>query len=1062
MPMQYPPKPWTDGQKFIHDGTVYYYEEATNSWRFSKLTYARLYPSMQFQVPDARSSFAIEISESPLFDEVAITYDSRVADDRRRMWLFSGQYGQFARMASPTVRSSEYERLVLIPRVDLSKRYYCRFRWTAESGAAGEWKPLVIPAGYNEGGSGGSDSGGGGVTPPGPDMSDYYTRLQVDDLLDDKADLSGGKVKASQLPLASYDQNRPGVVWCQVDGYYGVKTAEGGALQLKAADGPDIAARTQQYRPITPSNLNTAVLAALTDANHLTMTDAQRSVALEVIGAASLPSGGQVGWVLSKAESGYEWIELPSGGSTAGDYLVTDDPGRTSGPTLHLTHGLDSCPDYAAWAVSSHQYMVYSGPDVDVSGSLTDTGKLERGHLYIHSMYGDSSFEPDSSFGPSGPGWDVDSEDPDAVQKATANPGTWYEVFRRSMPGGVPSELLEVKYEGAEDKVYITFDGEHSGLSGWYDVSGRIQDGQYVNVPGGFITKVTREIDGYVKEIDVDFEYDSAGEGSPVSVLRSLWTTNIPGLSDSFYVYDTRVVSIDEALATVGGAITDVLRRDSGLAYRYTNLKAGLASALWNDVSMAVSQSGGSVGLADVVSPFPAGEDGLASLWSSDEGIRGRTKLFIVGPDSGEVPELLGHVLTVTFFTDPVTDSQESLFPAASGNSVYEEGSWSSTDYGSVSVGQSDPGMVVPEELLGSYYYYGYLGYWVRSDWKYAVVHTPDGVASSPSNEVEGWWIVPIAYAEKVKTSHSRDDWGGNVGTGPFTSLPLETQARYLWHPADGSDVVYRYVFSGDGSGDLVGILMDVTPCVAGTCPLNDLAEGVSPILLQEDPTASTVGKVGQLAVTTARKVWHCTAASNGIYTWEQTCQLDSNGKVLPAQLPAAGNGAANTGAVYGSTTYGIQFNSGRGQVDLATNVEIDGRDSQYKPIVPSNLDYAVRSVLPNVTVISAATTRCILADASDTTNGHSWHYVHEPSSIPTYVLPAVSDQSSSHVIDLKVRLSAGVLTYSFVDSLGSDVTPLAQPEVAAGTVVDFLCEYDQLSSRWAVMPLVLAEGAAS
>lgn len=80
--------------------------------------------------------------------------------------------------------------------------------------------------------------------------------------------------------------------------------------------------------------------------------------------------------------------------------------------------------------------------------------------------------------------------------------------------------------------------------------------------------------------------------------------------------------------------------------------------------------------------------------------------------------------------------------------------------------------------------------------------------------------------------------------------------------------------------------------------------------------------------------------AANGV------AQLDANGKVVQEQLPKAGDGSANTGAVYGSTTYGIRFNSGRGQVDLATSTEIDNRNSQYKPIVPTNLNYAVTAAL--------------------------------------------------------------------------------------------------------------------
>jgi len=128
--------------------------------------------------------------------------------------------------------------------------------------------------------------------------------------LKDKADLEDGKVPSNQLPLASYNSEAPGVVWCQADGYYGIKTAQG-QLQLKAADQLDISSRSSGYRPVVPSNLNYAVTAALTDANHITLTAEQQATAKEVLGVADLPSGGTKGQALvASSDSGsYAWAD---------------------------------------------------------------------------------------------------------------------------------------------------------------------------------------------------------------------------------------------------------------------------------------------------------------------------------------------------------------------------------------------------------------------------------------------------------------------------------------------------------------------------------------------------------------------------------------------------------------------------------------------------------------------------------------------------------------------------------------------------------------------------------
>jgi hypothetical protein len=209
--------------------------------------------------------------------------------------------------------------------------------------------------------------------------------------------------------------------------------------------------------------------------------------------------------------------------------------------------------------------------------------------------------------------------------------------------------------------------------------------------------------------------------------------------------------------------------------------------------------------------------------------------------------------------------------------------------------------------------------------------------------------------------------------------------------------------------------------------------------------------------------------------------------------------------------------------IESASTSEIDAKVSGRKPIVPASLDYAVRSVLPNETVISAATADYLLQDSSATTNNHSHCYVHTPDAAPLYQLPAVTDNTATHEITLEVLFAA--YAYSADDSSSqagyyawkhgtsilytSTATPTAETTIAytdtalqtsAGTialydstanaiamvgsvsflapdgeteitpkplvgtikpgcVVQFLCEWDGLTSQWVIYPMVTVEG---
>lgn len=63
-----------------------------------------------------------------------------------------------------------------------------------------------------------------------------------------------------------------------------VSSYDNGAMVLFKADDRDITLRQNKYRPIVPANLNTAVISALTDENHITLTDTQKDVVNEILG----------------------------------------------------------------------------------------------------------------------------------------------------------------------------------------------------------------------------------------------------------------------------------------------------------------------------------------------------------------------------------------------------------------------------------------------------------------------------------------------------------------------------------------------------------------------------------------------------------------------------------------------------------------------------------------------------------------------------------------------------------------------------------------------------------
>lgn len=182
---------------------------------------------------------------------------------------------------------------------------------------------------------------------------------------------------------------------------------------------------------------------------------------------------------------------------------------------------------------------------------------------------------------------------------------------------------------------------------------------------------------------------------------------------------------------------------------------------------------------------------------------------------------------------------------------------------------------------------------------------------------------------------------------------------------------------------------------------------------------------------------------------------LDAQGKVPAGELPIATS--TTIGAIRTEAGYGMQIQSTNCiAVIRAVGTDIDAKSNDYKPIVPHNLDYAVRSVQPNITVIPAATSAYSLLDASATTNSRSYCYQHTPDAAPTYTLPDVSSTSIVHEIVLVVDF-ANAGSVAFQNSQGTTIAPLpsASP-IEQGKTFAFLCTYQAVLSKWVIMPIYL------
>ena len=244
----------------------------------------------------------------------------------------------------------------------------------------------------------------------------------------------------------------------------------------------------------------------------------------------------------------------------------------------------------------------------------------------------------------------------------------------------------------------------------------------------------------------------------------------------------------------------------------------------------------------------------------------------------------------------------------------------------------------------------------------------------------------------------------------------------------------------------------DITGTITEQTDLRNIlnSKGLAPILRTSPPTSSTAGELGQFCVNTvASTIYYCKTISiddsdpqnpTMSYTWQQIAGGGSGG---------GGGGGISDVQVNGTSV----VSAGVASISVASNSDIDTKSNNYKPIVPQNLNYAVRSVMSNVTTIPAATSEYNLLDASATTNNHSYCYYHSPSQSSVYTLPDVTDSTVTHSILLDVDFTS-TQSIAFVDTDDQIIIPQKSIVIAAGDRWRFACIYS--FGMWLIYPLKL------
>ena len=181
---------------------------------------------------------------------------------------------------------------------------------------------------------------------------------------------------AASKMIGQATDTKQGLVMVNGENGIGVNT-EDGSLYIKSATEAEINDKTHSYNPIVPNNLNYAVKAGLIN-NSITLTEAEKTSALNWIGAIPSSDKGKAGGVATLDSSG----KVPSGQIPSLEYA-----GKTHA-NQHATNGSDPITPADIGAMPSmKRTFIYDG--INSTKKLTTAGWYR---ILKHNMPDDKAF----------------------------------------------------------------------------------------------------------------------------------------------------------------------------------------------------------------------------------------------------------------------------------------------------------------------------------------------------------------------------------------------------------------------------------------------------------------------------------------------------------------------------------------------------------------------------------------------------------------------------------------------------------------------------------------------
>lgn len=223
--------------------------------------------------------------------------------------------------------------------------------------------------------------------------------------------------------------------------------------------------------------------------------------------------------------------------------------------------------------------------------------------------------------------------------------------------------------------------------------------------------------------------------------------------------------------------------------------------------------------VSDAVVGVVGSEQELLTLWENNTAIRGKTK-FYIGKTSNldDASDIrLGHIYAV-IFASAASTTQTFIWPEWSNL----PGTWTEFTWRRITSFTGDSAV-----MNGYYEYDDDKGYWIKTTRDYAIITTNSG------SVFNGTYILPIDYADVANGSTDPvndflDDLGdaGAIYSGPISdAFPWTVDYWYEYIPGNYR-VVWRTVKTT--TANIKVLWLDVTPCVAGTCPFVDPTDSIA------------------------------------------------------------------------------------------------------------------------------------------------------------------------------------------------------------------------------------------